>query len=102
VFDKERVGELLGRLSNAPAVIVSYIYFETWWRAVWAAWRLRGLSFSVRLSQGADGWTWLVKASQTTPVTQERVARVVNEVEGVVHSLRGDYDGFEIQVIVRE
>ena len=73
-----------------------FLYFTRKTDAEMAGERLRDHGFSVEVSKGGDGESWLALATKTPPRTGEQMDERRDEMEALAAQFGGEYDGWEV------
>ncbi len=73
-----------------------FLYFPKKTDAEMAGEQLRDHGFSVEVSKGGDGESWLALATKTPPKTGEQMDERRDEMEALAAQFGGEYDGWEV------
>jgi hypothetical protein len=78
--------------------VLHYLYFPKREFAEKAAAKIRPLNYKVEVLPGADDENWLVLVDQAVEDKSE-ISEARDKLEALAQELKGDYDGFEIEVV---
>jgi len=100
--DAQVIGQLKKAGSNLskPHPIDFYLYFPTREAAERVAVKVRALGCDIkRIDPAASGPGWLVLATKTIVPVEAELVKLRNEFETFARIEKGEYDGWETQVI---
>jgi len=83
---------------GSPHLVWHYLYFPERAPAQKAADALIANGYEVEVRLGADDVNWLALASKKTVLSTAAVVQFRAEMENMVESLGGEYDGWETEV----
>jgi len=84
---------------SQPHPINHYLYFGDKGDARKAGKLLGGEGYAVDVRRGAERRDWLVLAAHVAVPSPETIAHTAAKMEALAASFRGEYDGWEAQVV---